>query len=83
LAVGEALAIGLLQDYSLTYNEDFDGFTVGSLYGDLIAVAVGDGGPWAVVISVKETEVCDIERIEAGVSCEDCDDCDFCEACAV
>jgi hypothetical protein len=41
LAVGEAVAIGMLQDYSLTYNEDFAGFTLTKLDGRRIRIADG------------------------------------------
>jgi hypothetical protein len=42
LEVGEAQAIGLLQDYSLTYNEDFDGFTLTRFDGERIRIVDGD-----------------------------------------
>ena len=41
LAVGEAQAIGILQDYSLTYNEDFDGFTLTRFDGERIRIVDG------------------------------------------
>lgn len=41
LALGEAMAIGLLQDYSATYNERFDGFTLTRFDGRRIRIADG------------------------------------------
>lgn len=39
--VGERQAIGILQDYSLTYNEQFDGFTLTKLDGERIRIVDG------------------------------------------
>ncbi len=41
LAVGEQQAIGMLQDYSLTYNEDFDGFNLIKFDGQSINIRNG------------------------------------------
>lgn len=41
LGVGEAQAIGMLQDYSLTYNEDFAGFTLTRFNGERIRIVDG------------------------------------------
>jgi hypothetical protein len=41
LEVGEAQAIGILQDYSLTYNEDFGGFTLTRFDGERIRIVDG------------------------------------------
>jgi hypothetical protein len=41
LEVGEAQAIGILQDYSLTYNEAFDGFTLSRFDGERIRIVEG------------------------------------------
>lgn len=41
LAVGEAVAIGMLRDYSLTYNENFAGFTLTTLDGRSIRIVDG------------------------------------------
>lgn len=40
-AVGEAQAIGVLQDYSKTYNEDFAGFTLTKFDGEKIRIVDG------------------------------------------
>ena len=45
LAAGEAMAIGMLQDYSLTYNEDFAGFTLTRFDGERIRIVDGDVVP--------------------------------------
>jgi hypothetical protein len=42
--VGEAIGIGILQDYSLTYNEDFDGFTLTRFGGTRIRIVDGEVG---------------------------------------
>jgi hypothetical protein len=39
--VGERQAIGILQDFSLTYNEEFDGFTLTKLDGERIRIVDG------------------------------------------
>jgi hypothetical protein len=44
LMVGEAIGIGILQDYSLTYNEDFDGFTLTRFGGTRIRIVDGEVG---------------------------------------
>lgn len=41
LEVGERQAIGVLQDYSLTYNEEFDGFTLTRFDGERIRIVNG------------------------------------------
>ena len=41
LRVGEAVAIGLLADYSRTYNERFDGFILSRLDGTRVVIANG------------------------------------------
>ncbi len=41
LRVGEQQAIGLLQDYSLTYREQFDGFTLTTFDGERINISSG------------------------------------------
>jgi hypothetical protein len=41
LRVGEQQAIGILQDYSLTYREDFDGFVLTTLDNERIRIADG------------------------------------------
>lgn len=41
LALGEAMAIGLLQDYSLTYNEYFNGFTLTRFDGRRVRIVDG------------------------------------------
>ena len=45
LIVGEQQALGLLRDYSRTYNERFDGFIVRKFNGDKIKIAAGDAKP--------------------------------------
>jgi hypothetical protein len=47
IEVGEAQAIGILQDYSLTYNEDFDGFTLTRFDGERIRIVDGQVLPAA------------------------------------
>jgi hypothetical protein len=42
LFVGEAMAIGLLRDYGLTYNEAFDGFTLTRFDGTRIRIVDGE-----------------------------------------
>jgi hypothetical protein len=42
LQIGEMQAIGLLADYSRTYNEQFDGFVLTSFDGQKIKVANGE-----------------------------------------
>jgi membrane-associated phospholipid phosphatase len=42
MALGQAMAIGMLQDYSRTYNEDFDGFTLTSFEGARIRIVDGN-----------------------------------------
>jgi len=41
LFVGEQQAIGILQDYSLTYSETFAGFTLTRFNGEKIRIADG------------------------------------------
>ncbi len=41
IALGETVGIGILQDYSLTYNEDFAGFTLTRLDGSRIRITNG------------------------------------------
>lgn len=41
IRVGEQQAIGILQDYSLTYNEHFDGFVLTTFDGERIRIANG------------------------------------------
>jgi len=41
LAVGEAMAIGMLQDYSLTFNEHSDGFTLTTFDGKRLRIVNG------------------------------------------
>ena len=41
LRLGEAVAIGLLADYSRTYSERFDGFILTRLNGQRVRVANG------------------------------------------
>ena len=41
LLVGEQQAIGLLQDYSRTYNEEFAGFTLTKFNGERIRIMDG------------------------------------------
>ena len=45
LLVGEQQALGLLCDYSRTYNERFDGFIVRKFNGDRVKIAGGALGP--------------------------------------
>jgi len=45
LIVGEQQALGLLRDYSRTYNEPFDGFIVRKFNGDKIKIAAGGAKP--------------------------------------
>ena len=45
LFVGEQQALGLLRDYSRTYNERFDGFIVRKFNGDKIKIAAGEIRP--------------------------------------
>jgi hypothetical protein len=45
LFVGEQQALGLLRDYSRTYNERFDGFIVRKFNGDKVRIAAGEIGP--------------------------------------
>jgi hypothetical protein len=45
LRVGEAQAIGMLRDYSLTYGEAFDGFTLTRFDGTRIRIVDGDVMP--------------------------------------
>ncbi len=45
LLVGEQQAIGLLSDYSRTYNEDFDGFTLTQFDGTRIRIVNGEVSP--------------------------------------
>jgi hypothetical protein len=45
LIVGEQQALGLLRDYSRTYNERFDGFIVRKFNGDKIKITAGDAKP--------------------------------------
>jgi hypothetical protein len=42
IALGEAVAIGILQDYSLTYNEVFAGFALTKVDGQRIRIANGN-----------------------------------------
>ena len=42
LIVGDQQALGLLRDYSRTYNERFDGFIVRKFNGDKIKIAADD-----------------------------------------
>ena len=42
LLVGEQQALGLLRDYSRTYNEDFDGFTLTKFDGTRVRIVNGD-----------------------------------------
>ena len=41
LKLGEAVAIGLLADYSRTYSERFDGFTLTRFDGDTVRISGG------------------------------------------
>jgi hypothetical protein len=45
LFVGEQQALGLLRDYSRTYNERFDGFIVRKFNGDKVKIASGEARP--------------------------------------
>ena len=45
LFVGEQQALGLLRDYSRTYNERFDGFIVRKFNGDKVKIAGGEVRP--------------------------------------
>jgi len=45
LFVGEQQALGLLRDYSRTYNERFDGFIVRKFNGDKVKIADGEVKP--------------------------------------
>ena len=45
LFVGEQQALGLLRDYSRTYNERFDGFIVRKFNGDRVRIANGEIHP--------------------------------------
>jgi hypothetical protein len=45
LLVGEQQALGLLRDYSRTYNERFDGFIVRKFNGDRVRIASGEIRP--------------------------------------
>ena len=45
LFVGEQQALGLLRDYSRTYNERFDGFVVRKFNGDWVKIMSGEVGP--------------------------------------
>jgi len=45
LFVGEQQALGLMRDYSRTYNERFDGFIVRKFNGDRVKIASGEVGP--------------------------------------
>lgn len=45
IALGEAVAIGILQDFSLTYNEDFGGFALTRIDGTRIRIANGRVDP--------------------------------------
>lgn len=38
IALGEAVALGILQDFNLTYNEDFSGFSLTKFDGTLITI---------------------------------------------
>ena len=42
LAVGEQQAIGMLRDYSITYNEEFAGFTLTTFSGARVRIASGE-----------------------------------------
>src|SRR5262249_61371592 len=42
LFVGEQQALGLLRDYSRTYNEHFDGFVVRKFSGDRVKITGGE-----------------------------------------
>jgi hypothetical protein len=43
--VGEQQAIGLLRDYSRTYNERFDGFVVRKFSGEKVKIMAGEVRP--------------------------------------
>ena len=45
LFVGEQQALGLLRDYSRTYNERFDGFIVRKFNGEKVKIASGEAQP--------------------------------------
>ena len=45
LFVGEQQALGLLRDYSRTYNERFDGFIVRKFNGDRVKITSGEIRP--------------------------------------
>ena len=45
LFVGEQQALGLLRDYSRTYNERFDGFIVRKFNGDRVKITSGEVRP--------------------------------------
>jgi hypothetical protein len=45
LFIGEQQAIGLLRDYSRTYNEHFEGFIVRKFDGSRVKIASGEVGP--------------------------------------
>jgi len=45
LFVGEQQALGLLQDYSLTYHERFDGFVVRKFDGERVKIVNGEVRP--------------------------------------
>ena len=42
ITAGEQVAIGILRDYSRTYNESFDGFTLTRFDGQRIRIFEGD-----------------------------------------
>ena len=42
LIVGEQQALGLLQDYSRTYSEDFNGFTLTKFDGRIVTIGGGN-----------------------------------------
>jgi len=45
LFVGEQQALGLLRDYSRTYNERFDGFVARKFNGDWVKITSGEVRP--------------------------------------
>jgi hypothetical protein len=45
LFVGEQQALGMLRDYSRTYNERFDGFIVRKFSGERVRIASGEMRP--------------------------------------
>ena len=45
LFLGEQQALGLLRDYSRTYNERFDGFIVRKFNGEKVKIASGEAQP--------------------------------------